>query len=81
MNLLHIFYLISKSKLCYCPILSCWDCCQRIKKLKGFCFTLESFLSNEAHRVESDMDSIGFKIMFNKWISRHDTCISVQRYY
>ena len=25
---------------------------------QGFCFTLDSFLSNEVHRVESDMDGL-----------------------
>ena len=42
-------------------------------------FTLDSFQVNEAHRVESHTDSIRFKIMFDKWISRHDTCIAVQK--
>ena len=48
---------------------------------KGFCLKLDWFLSNEAHRVESDLDTIWFKIMFDKWISQHDTCIAVQKYY
>jgi len=34
-----------------------------------------------AHRVESDIDSVWFKNMLYEWISRHDTCISVQYYY
>jgi len=39
------------------------------------------FLFNVAHRVESDLESMWFKVMFDKWISRHDTCIAVQKYY
>ena len=51
----------------------------RVLVRKGFYFTLDSFQANEAHRVESDLNSIGFKIMFDKWISRHDTYIAVQK--
>ena len=45
-----------------------------------FRLTLDWVLSNAAHGVESILDSIWFKFMCEMGISRHDTCIAVQKY-
>jgi len=47
---------------------------------KGFCPTFDWLLFNKTHCVESDLDSVWLKIMFDKWISQHDSYIAVQKY-
>jgi len=54
-------------------------CGRQIKPARYVCLTYDWFLFIETHRVKSDLDSIWFKIMFDKWITWHDSCIAVKK--